>query len=582
MPRRHAAALASMLLAVTLTAASAQTVDELYSSGVKARQAQKLDEAADLLTRALALKPDNADALVQLGFAELGRGNLAPARAAFSKALSLAPDYWDARFGLAEIEFRSGNPDKALALAEPVVRAQPGNKDAAALLANIRKAQQAQSDKRPDRVATAAAARNKPSAKRPDPVTALMDQGRKLRASGRLAEAEAVYRKALRLAPRDTDALVALGLTEGSQQKFEEAGRSFDAVLAIHPGLMDARLGKVRLAVWQGDVARARKLIDEILPSAPRNAEAMALDGRIALLEGDHDRAQGAFQAALAANPEDAEALAGIGDVRRARGDDEGARQAYRQALSLEPGSKDIEDRLAQPPPRKWRLDIGSEVSDLTGGRGTWTDSSVGIAYKATSRTTVSARSRLATRYGRTDVQIEGRIDQAFSQSFSAYALAAASPHSDFLARYSVGAGASWQALAPLNGFGPLLLNVDTRYDRFTDTGITTVSPWMQGYLFDGRLGLSARWVHAFDDGDARADGYVLRADFAATPKVNLFVGYGDAPEIDDGSLVPTRTVFGGASWDVLDDLTVRASLAREQRPAFDRNIFGFGITKRF
>ena len=87
---RRAALAACMFLAIAAPpgVSLAQTADELYASGVKARQAQHFDEAADLLTRALALKPDNADALVQLGFAELGRNDLPAARDAFSKALS--------------------------------------------------------------------------------------------------------------------------------------------------------------------------------------------------------------------------------------------------------------------------------------------------------------------------------------------------------------------------------------------------------------------------------------------------------------------------------------------------------------
>jgi YaiO family outer membrane protein len=177
---------------------------------------------------------------------------------------------------------------------------------------------------------------------------------------------------------------------------------------------------------------------------------------------------------------------------------------------------------------------------------------------------------------------MEGRIDQAFTPAFSAYALAAVTPDADFLARYSIGAGASWQVVAPAKAFGPLSLNIDTRYDNFADTSVTSIQPWMQAYILDGRLGLSARWVHAEDDIGTRANGYVLRADLAVTPRFNLFGGYADAPEIDDGALVSTRTVFGGISFEVSDPLTLRASIAHEERPTFDRNIFGLGLTARF
>ncbi|WP_246674390.1 tetratricopeptide repeat protein [Mesorhizobium sp. B4-1-1] len=498
---------ACLILAVAAAphAALAQTADELYALAVKARQAQNFDEAADLLKRALALKPNNADALVQLGFAELGRNDLQAARDAFSKALSIAPTYRDASFGLAEVEFRSGNLDAALPLAETVAKADPANADAATLVENIRKAKQpAVSKLKP--AATAAAPVRKPY-RRPDPVPGLMEEGRRLRQAGKLPEAEKVYRRALKLSPKNTDIVVALGLVVGSSQRFDEAGHFFDRALAIKPGLLDARLGKVRLAIWQGDTPRARALVDEALASVPDNAEALDLDGRIALLEGDHRRAGKSFQRVLALEPRNAEALMGIGDVRRAEGDDEAAREAYHQALAIEPGSADIERRLAVPPPRKWRLDIGSEVSDLTNGLGDWTDSSAGLAYRLSPRTTISGHTRLAIRFGHTDVQIEGRIDQAFTPAFSTYALAAVTPDADFLARYSIGAGASWQVVAPAKAFGPLSLNIDARYDDFADTSVTSIQPWIQGYVLDGRLGLSARWVHAEDDTGARADG---------------------------------------------------------------------------
>jgi len=579
--RRSVLAICLVLaIAAAPHAVLAQTVDELYASGVKARQAQHFDEAADLFRRALALKPDNADALVQLGFAELGRNDLTAARDAFSKALSLAPTYRDASFGMAEVEFRSGNLDAALPLAEKVAQADPGNADAAALVENIRKAKQA-GQKKPVPAAAATPAKEQPR-RRLDPVPGLMDQGRRLRAAGRLPEAEKVYRRALKLSPRNTDILVALGLVAGSSQRFDEAGHFFDQALAIKPGLLDARLGKVRLAIWQGDAPRARALVDDVLATAPNNVEALDLDARIALLEADYTRAGQSFQRVLAVDPRNAEALVGIGDVRRAQGDDDAARQAYKQALVIEPGSADIEQRLAVPPPRKWRLDVGSEVSDLTDGLGDWTDSSAGLAYRLSPRTTISGRTRVATRFGHTDVQIEGRIDQAFSPAFSVYALAAATPDADFLARYSIGAGASWQVVAPAKAFGPLSLNIDARYDDFSNADVTSIQPWIQGFVLDGRLGLSARWVHAEDDIGTRADGYVLRADLAVTQRFNVFGGYADAPEIDDGALISTRTVFGGISFDVSDPLTLRASIAHEERPTFDRTIFGLGLTARF
>ena len=75
------------------TAAShAQTVDDLYREGVSARNAGEFEQASDYLRRALALEPENSDALVQLGFAELALDRRDKARISFEKALNVAPD----------------------------------------------------------------------------------------------------------------------------------------------------------------------------------------------------------------------------------------------------------------------------------------------------------------------------------------------------------------------------------------------------------------------------------------------------------------------------------------------------------
>ncbi|MCF6125801.1 hypothetical protein EN904_04595 [Mesorhizobium sp. M7A.F.Ca.CA.001.07.2.1] len=64
-----------------------------------------------MLKRVLALQPANTDALVPLGFIELGINDPPAARSAFLQALSIAPAYTDATFGLAS-EFRAGNLPK--------------------------------------------------------------------------------------------------------------------------------------------------------------------------------------------------------------------------------------------------------------------------------------------------------------------------------------------------------------------------------------------------------------------------------------------------------------------------------------
>ena len=62
---------------------------------------EKLDEAVASYRRALALKPDYAEALNNLGAALYGLGKLEDAEAAARRALALAPDFAQALGNLA-------------------------------------------------------------------------------------------------------------------------------------------------------------------------------------------------------------------------------------------------------------------------------------------------------------------------------------------------------------------------------------------------------------------------------------------------------------------------------------------------
>ena len=67
-----------------------------------------------------------------------------------------------------------------------------------------------------------------------------------------------------------------------------------------------------------------------------------------------------------------------------------------------------------------------------------------------------------------------------------------------------------------------------------------------------------------------------------ATDRLRLFAGYADAPEISEGTIVDTETVFGGLAFDWTESLTINASYAHERRDAFDRDTFGVGLSVRF
>ena len=93
---------------------------------------------------------------------------------------------------------------------------------------------------------------------------------------------------------------------------------------------------------------------------------------------------------------------------------------------------------------------------------------------------------------------------------------------------------------------------------------------------------MQLRWIYSINDEGTSANGYAIRADLAATDKLRLLAGYSDAPEISEGTLIDTKTVFTGISFDLSDTLTLRADYAHEHREMFDRNTFGVGLAVRF
>lgn len=351
-------------------------------------------------------------------------------------------------------------------------------------------------------------------------VDELYREGVAARQEDRFADAIAALEEAARREPENADVHLQLGYARLGAGELAAAERSFGRTLEIAPDYEDARLGLAYVALRRGDRDEARRLSAAVLQAQPGNAEAENL-------------------------------------LRRASAEE-----------NLETN--------------RWRFDAVSERSDLSGNRRHWTDSAVNLAYRLDAATTVGGRFRLAERRGITDRQFELRLDRRLNDDLSVYGAVALAPGADFLARQAFGAGAAWQALPRTGDRGPLTLLFDGRYEIYPGAEIWTIFPGAE-YRFAGNLfGVTARWIHAEDNGSAVADGYLARLDIAPEGQVGGFIGYADAPEISQGKLTDTKTVFGGIAWRIDDRVTLRLSLSREERVAFDRNTVGLGLTTSF
>jgi tetratricopeptide (TPR) repeat protein len=92
---------------------AAATADSEYNRGVRARLVTDWGAAADAFRRALALRPDFADAWNELGYALRHLGRYAESLQAYDQALRLRPDFAEALEYLGEAYVQLGRLDDA-------------------------------------------------------------------------------------------------------------------------------------------------------------------------------------------------------------------------------------------------------------------------------------------------------------------------------------------------------------------------------------------------------------------------------------------------------------------------------------
>jgi YaiO family outer membrane protein len=304
----------------------------------------------------------------------------------------------------------------------------------------------------------------------------------------------------------------------------------------------------------EGNPQRAADLLAPVVASDPANADAQVQLGYALLALDRLDESERAFRAALAVAPDYADASLGLERIVQ--------RRSERGGLT------------------RWSLDVDGNYSAVDGAQADWREATIQLRYRASAATAISARLEAARRFGTTDVYGEVGIQQALSGRARAYLTVGATPDADFRPRYQIGAGGSFRIR---QGGDASVLTLDARQADFAAGDVQAISPGIEQYLAGGRIWLTARWIHLFDeDGDHQA-GHLFRADGEATDRLRLFVGLSDAPDTSEGIVVDTRSYFGGASYDLDRRTTLRLSVAHEDRDTgADRTQLGVGLGLRF
>jgi YaiO family outer membrane protein len=337
----------------------------------------------------------------------------------------------------------------------------------------------------------------------------------------RFDEAFRLLIRALRLQRENADIRVQLGFAQSAAGRLDEARAAFEQAVFYAPDYVDAHLGLARLAFWRGDPDEAGKHLATARRVDPGNAEAVLLAQQLA-----HARA---------------------------------------------------------PSDRTWRFDIGATASDLSDALPAWKERTITLSRKVSADLTLAAAVRSAARFGAADSYFEGRIDYRFNQEIRAWLFVGSTPSADFLPKTALGIGASAKVGQNQGWFGPSVLSGEIATFHYRDDDIIRLNPAVQLYLLERRAWVTLQAVATSSAKAGWSGGYVVRGDHKLNDRLRIFAGYGDAPDLSDGEVIASRSMFGGIAVALSDCVSAVLSASRtELDGAYSRNEASLAISVEF
>lgn len=312
----------------------------LHLLGVIAHQCGKLQQAAELIQRAIAIKGDVA--LFHANLCEISRQlkQLEQAIAHGERAVALAPDLAMAHSNLGIAHFDRKDYDKAEACQHRALALTPSFAPSLNNLGSINR------ERKDHKVALEwyykAAAAN------PNYLEPLNNLGALLLEEDRIPEASEALEKALKLNPNYAESICNMGGVHLALEQYSEALVKFRRALELRPEYLDAQLGlsKTLQASESPDEAEieARRALD----IDGNNPKAHALLGNILTEASRPEQAEAEFERALALDPSSEEAMQGLGHLCVENGELERAEELFRRALVLKPDNVAARIQLIQ------------------------------------------------------------------------------------------------------------------------------------------------------------------------------------------------------------------------------------------
>ncbi|WP_076859947.1 tetratricopeptide repeat protein [Bradyrhizobium mercantei] len=296
-----------------------------YQNAINAMNGGRPLEAVAHFDKALALKPDLAEAWLGRGNAFAGMGRHDEAVAAFDRAIALKPDLVGPWLG--HLLTNLGRFDRALAAYDKVIALRPNL--AEAWLGRCHSLVKLQ------RYAEALAAYDKALALEPGAAAPWL--GHLLASQQRYGEALAAYDKTLAIKPDLIEAWLARGDVLFRLARLDDALAGFDKVLALKPDLPEAWLGRGNLLTELKRYDEAGAAYDKALALKSNLAEAWLGRGNLLVKLDRQDEALAPYDKALSLKPDLMQAWLSLGNVFVELERYDEALAACERALKLKP-----------------------------------------------------------------------------------------------------------------------------------------------------------------------------------------------------------------------------------------------------
>jgi tetratricopeptide (TPR) repeat protein len=308
--------------------------DALHLLGVIFHQCGHHAEAAQQIDIALAQSPDNVFALNNLGIVLGALRQFADALSRYERALVLQPDYveaWlnrgNALLGLGRFAEAVASYDRALALRPDYAEAHSNRGSALTALG---------------RHDEALAACDRALSARPSYPEALLNRGNALKELARFEAALASYDAALTVLPDYAEALANRAVALCKLKRFGEALEACDRAVALQPNFAEAHANRAMALHGLERFADALLSYDRALVLRPDLADVLVNRGTTLHAMKRLDEALADFDQALTAMPGRAEVHYNRGNVLYTlKRFDEGI-ASYDRALTLQPGYAEV------------------------------------------------------------------------------------------------------------------------------------------------------------------------------------------------------------------------------------------------